>query len=212
MKATFMALHPQVGLSCMDRRRPIADPWIIEDVPTSPTPTFTAADYMTVVRRGSNATAGGMNGVTYKQLKIIFSVNDHLAQLYTSYLNDILAGKASRTEMDLLNASRGVGIPKSAEGDIRPIAVGHIVLRLLGSMALRTVASDVQDFFMPHQFGCGTRDGCALMINAIQANLRINPEYVCISCDSKNAFNTFDRSLIWAPLRQHFRSWRLLCD
>jgi hypothetical protein len=190
----------------MDQRRPIADPNLAQSNPTTPSTTFTTEDYMRKVRRGDETSAGGLNGMNYSILKLIFKFNDQLAHSYTEYLNQIVENKAIDVEKDFLNASRGVGIPKNELGDMRPIAVGHILLRLLGSMAVQSVSTAAQKFFMPLQFGVGVKNGCELMINAISAHLRINPSHIIISCDSKNAFNSFDRSKIWTPLRQHFPS------
>jgi hypothetical protein len=161
---------------------------------------------MKKVRRGDNTSAGGLNGMNYIILKLIFKQNDHLAQSYTNYLNQILDNDITENEKEFLNASRGVGLPKNEMGDMRPIAVGHIILRILGSMAVKSVSSIAQKFFMPLQFGVGVKNGCELMTNAISAHLRIHPNHSVISCDSKNAFNSFDRSKIWSPLRQHFPS------
>jgi hypothetical protein len=226
---TFQSLHPQVGdplppppphppsaiddtstplspfeREHMDQRRPIVDPNFLKNPSPTESVSFTVEEYISRVRRGDDASAGGLNGMKYSILKLIFRHNDKLSQNYTVYLNSILANNITPNEKDLLNASRGVALPKSEQGDIRPIAVGHIILRMLGSMGLSTVSKLAQDFFMPIQFGVGVRNGCELMINAIRARLALNPGDICVSCDAKNAFNSFDRSKIWSPLRQHF--------
>ena len=121
-------------------------------------------------------------------------------------VNRIAAGDISDDGKKFLNASRGVGIPKDDTGDLRPIAVGHIFLRLIGSMALSKLSKDVKKHFLPVQFGVGIQNGCELMINAIKARLKLNPDDICISCDVKNAFNSFDRGKLWQPLREHFPS------
>ena len=77
---------------------------------------------------------------------------------------------------------------------------------MLGSMGLATISEQTQNYFKPIQFGVGIRNGCELMINAIRARMALNPGDVCISCDAKNAFNSFDRSKIWPSLRKHFPS------
>jgi hypothetical protein len=225
---TFQALHPQVGdplpppqtppsitfedltpLSSFEaihsnHRRPIFDP--NQPLPTNNSTNiqFTTEDYIKKVRRCDETSAGGLNGMNYSILKLIFKYNDHLAQTYSTYLNQILNNDVSTIEREFLNASRGVGVPKNEQGDMRPIAVGHLLLRLLGSMAVQSIATKAQQFFMPLQFGVGVKNGCELMSSAISAHLRLHPEHSVISCDTKNAFNSFDRSQIWKPLRTHF--------
>ena len=159
-----------------------------------------------IVRRGDDGAAGGMNASTYHTPKTWFLKNDLLSESLTKVINRIGSGDVSAEGKIFLNSSRGVGIPKDEKGDLRPIAVGHILLRIIGSLALTKLSSDVQDFFTPVQFGVGIQNGCELMINAIKARLKLNPEDVCIKCDVKNAFNSFDRSVIWKTLRTHFPS------
>ena len=214
LRTTLEKLHPQVGdpvdshqqynfdvmgaasftplsefeRNHLDHRRPIADEATKEDQPTNhpdkPYVEFKPEDYIGRVRRGDNATAGGLNGVNYLIMKIIFKHNDKLAQNYTKYLNTILKGKINPNQQEILNASRGIGLPKNEQGDIRPIAIGNILLRMLGSMALRTIVDDIHSFFMPIQFGVGVRSGCELMISAITNHLKLNPNHICVSCDS----------------------------
>jgi hypothetical protein len=231
--ATFKSLHPQVGdpidlpkepelhyskdhpfteLSTfesthMEHRRPITDPeFTIPPPTTNPSISFTTEEYIKRVRRGDECKAAGLNGINYTILKMIFQSNDRLAQQYSTFLNDILNGSVTDEERAFLNASRGVGIPKNEDGDIRPLAIGHLLLRLLGSMALHKVSNDTQRYFQPLQFGVCVRNGCELMVNSIRGHLKLHPDHICISCDSKNAFNSFDRSKIWKPLRKHFPS------
>ena len=88
----------------------------------------------------------------------------------------------------------------------RPIAIGHILLRLTGSLALFKVSNDVHKFFQPQQFGVGTKNSVELLVSKIVTKLHMNPVRVLISCDIKNAFNTFDRNKIWPAIRKHFPS------
>jgi len=51
-------------------------------------------------------------------------------------------------------------------------------------MILKTVSKETQSYFMPKkgakQFGVGTKNGCELMVQAIRADLSLNPDKVCI--------------------------------
>ena len=118
------------------------------------------------VRRGDDATAGGLNGITYKSLKIWFLKNDLLADKLTELLNQIAAGDILEEGRFFLNSSRGVGLPKDGDGT-RPKAIGHILLRLTGSLALSKVSNDDQKFFQPQQFGVGTKNGVELLVSKI---------------------------------------------
>jgi len=187
-------------------RNSIASPGVRADTPTIPPISFTVQEVILRVRRGDNGVSGGLDGNDYRILKCWFSKNDLLAQALTRVLNMIAAGKVSPEGCCLINASRGVGVPKDELGDLRPVAVGHLLLRLIGSLALQKLAPDTHKFFVPAQFGVGVRSGSEIMINAISARLQLRQQEICISCDVKNAFNSFDRSKLWGPLRAHFPS------
>ena len=179
---------------------------VLDTTPSDSPISFTVEEVIKRVRRGDNGSAGGPGGLGYRTLKLWFSKNDFLSESLTRIINMIAAGDVSTEAQELLNASRGIGIPKDDEGNLRPIAVGHLLLRLIGSMALNSLSSQVQDFFQPAQFGVGTPNGCELMIHAISARLKLHPGDICISCDVKNAFNSFDRNKIWSSLHKHFPS------
>jgi hypothetical protein len=187
-------------------REAIAQQHVIDDLPTGPPISFTTHEVIQRVRRGDNGTAGGLDGTDYRVMKIWFSKNDLLSESLTRVLNMIAAGEVSDEGRVFLNASRGVGVPKDDLGDIRPVAVGHMLLRLVGSLALKRLTPDIQKYFQPAQFGVGTQNGCELMINAITARLKLNPGDICINSDVKNAFNSFSRAKLWEPLRRHFPS------
>ena len=45
--------------------------------------------------------------------------------------------------------------------------------------------------------GVGVPGGVELAVTAIKASLEANPDWVYISADAKNAFNSFNRDAIW---------------
>jgi len=138
-----------------------------------------------------------------------FQDHDPTSEALTGVLNLIAAGRVPPVVVGLLNAGRGVAVPKSEEGDVRPIVVGHVLMRLLGGLALRSVTPEVLSFFLnpkPLQFGISVAGGCELMAAAIRAHLEDHPSHIDICCDAKNAFNSYCRSKMWAPLRSKFPS------
>ena len=63
-------------------------------------------------------------------------------------LNLLAAGKVPAPVAELLNAGRGVCAPKDEEGNVRPIVVGSVFLRLLGSLGLQLNRGPCDDYFM----------------------------------------------------------------
>jgi hypothetical protein len=119
----------------------------------------------------------------------------------------MVAGKIPKSVVPLFTAGRGIAIPKNEKGDLRPIVVGHVLLRLIGSLAVTSLSEDINNFFLKPsatQFGVGVPGGCELMATAIACHLEAFPHHIDISCDARNAFNSYSREKLWLPLHQHF--------
>ena len=220
LTATFRKLNPQIGDQVPDPpfqtslptvplppRRPHPRPEIETDLPE---PMQLKPDLVIRhVRRSNAASAGGLSGTTYKHLRTWFENNDQISDDLAHVFNLILANKVPLSISKLLNAGRGVAVPKNEKGDLRPIVIGHAIMRILGSIALRELSEDVIAFFLKPaavQFGVGIPGGCELMVSAIKLYLEANPNHIDISCDAKNAFNTWDRKKMWSVLQRHFPS------
>ena len=99
--------------------------------------------------------------------------------------------------------------PQDEKGGLRPIVVGSVLMRLVGSLAIQKESSSINKYFLeprPLQFGVGVQGGCELMASAIDAFLRANPSAIVLSCDAANAFNSVCRTKLWGNLRTNFPS------
>ena len=101
------------------------------------------------VRKANRSSTGGLSGTNYKTLQAWFHDEDGLAESLTAIFNFVATGKPPREVVQLFTAGRGVAISKD-DGGIRPIVVGNIILRLVGSMALAKEAGNIADFFTKH--------------------------------------------------------------
>ncbi len=117
----------------------------------------------------------------------------------------IAAGRVPAGATPFLLVGRGVAIPKNEAGDLRPIVVGHVLLRLIGSLSIEKLKGAVLRYFLAEslQFGASTADGCSIVATAIEAFLEKHPGTIDIASDAKNAFNfTVDRGsgLLWTSI------------
>ena len=184
-------------------RRPFSVHWDSDPAPL----VFTVEQIVAKARSLDNAKASGLSGTSNRLLKLWFSDVDVTSKAMTGVFNLILAGKVPDEAASLLISGRGVVIPKDELGGLRPIVVGHVIVRLIGSLALSMCRQDIIKFFLspnPLQFGQFLPGGCELMAASIRAHLESNPDHVDISCDAKNAFNSWCRTRCWAPLRSRF--------
>jgi hypothetical protein len=161
------------------------------------------------VRRANKAAAGGPGGTDYLTLGAWFDEDDAVSEALTSVLNLIAAGSVPPAIVRLLTAGRGLCVPKDDKGGLRPIVVGAVLLRLIGSLALQKESAAINRYFLePHpiQFGVGVQGGCELMAAAVEAHLGANPSHISMGCDAANAFNSVCRSKLWPVLRERFSS------
>ena len=170
---------------------------------------FTTAQVIRQIRRASTASAGGLSGTTYRTLRFWFHEPDNTSDDLTLILNHVAAWKVPIALVPLFTAGLGIAIPKNDKGDLRPIVIGHVLLRLIGSLALKLLSPSVQKYFLQPsalQFGVGVSGGCEIMVAAISAHLERFPQHIDVAADAKNAFNTWCRSQLWTTLHRNFPS------
>ena len=76
---------------------------------------------------------------------------------------------------------------KDDKGGLRPVVVGAVLMRLVGSLALQKEGDAIVRYFTeprPIQFGVGVQGGCELMAAAIDAHLYANKSHITMSCDA----------------------------
>jgi hypothetical protein len=208
--ARFRTLNPMAGVDVVPDgsetlRRPLAPP---TDPPPPPV-SFTVQEVLKKVRRANKSAAGGPSGTDYMTLGAWFHEDDATSETLTTVLNLIAAGIVPKSIVRLLTAGRGLCVPKDEKGGLRPIVVGAVLLRLIGSLALQKENTAISRYFLeprPIQFGVGVQGGCELMAAAVEAHLGSNPSHISMGCDAANAFNSVCRTKLWPVLRRRFSS------
>jgi len=110
----------------------------------------------------------------YKTMQAWFHESDSLADNLTTLFYRITAGRIPASIIPLLTAGRGVAIPKPSRIGLRPVVVGNIILRFVGTLALVQKSAEITKFILepkPLQFAVGLAGGCELMGAAIGALL-----------------------------------------
>ena len=128
---------------------------------------------------------GAPTGQTYITLRTWFDEDDAATDHFVAATNNIIANKVPPSIIPLLTAARGLAIPKDEEGNLRPIAVGSVLLRFVASLALGLSHKETDAYFLgahakAKQFGIGVASGCNLMAAAIESHLRQNPTHIAI--------------------------------
>jgi hypothetical protein len=156
------------------------------------------------IDNGSCAGIDGWNGNILNTL-IQFG-NDTIIQGIADLLNLIVNGQLEGDVRQLLLTSILIPLKKKDSG-IRPLAIGSIFTRLAGKLCISELQKDSNDAFQhlfpKVQLGLGKSGGPEIALHKIQSLLQLHPNYVVLSTDVKNAFNSISRSIISEQLQKH---------
>ena len=91
--------------------------------------------------------------------------------------------------------------------DIRPIAVGESLRRLVGKCLCAAVKTKAAEFFKPFQFGVACSFGAEKIAHGLRAcieNHWLDVDFVVLKVDMKNAFNMVSRQALLSECSTHF--------
>jgi hypothetical protein len=93
----------------------------------------------------------------------------------------------------------------SKNGEIRPIAIGNCLRRLISKLACSQSRHIVNLYLSPHQLGVATKLGCEAAIHTTRTfvNNDQNRGKVLLKLDFKNAFNSVERDCILKEVKCH---------
>ena len=92
-----------------------------------------------------------------------------------------------------------IGLKKNQK-DVRPIAVGNCLRRLVAKSAIQTLKAEIAAYLAPHQYGVSIPGGADMMSHLVQMYIEQNPQHVVVKFDAKNSFNTEDLNLHFPQL------------
>ena len=143
-------------------------------------------------RRMAKGAAPGPTGTTDSILRLL--LDDEICCLSLCHmLRDLINGALSKQTMTRLTRSRLVAIPK-ANGGVRPIAVGEVILKLAEIVLLQRHEKKLLHIFSPWQYGVIAKAGCERIIH--QLTKHYQDGCAILSVDLRNAFNSPSRDEI----------------
>ena len=166
--------------------------------------TFSFSDYQRTIYKSDGGSGAGPCGTNFRHLRIMFCNEDQLSNNLTKSFNLIAMNKLDKISRVLLTTARIVAVPKNKPGDIRPIAVGSCIVRIVSRTNLLRCKGKMNSFFLPNQFGIGIQSGTEIMVQTIITYLKKYPKHVALHADALNAFNSWDRNVLWETLHENF--------
>ena len=153
---------------------------------SSPQLTVTRRVVSAILRSTSKETSGGPSGLDGHFINAV-KYNGAFVDLVLLLAKGIATGKQKMKSLFL--GSRIVPLLKNDKGDVRPIAVGEIIYRVIG----KAIARSCSFRLLPYQLGCGTKGGVEPLIHYLEA---IGNRRGILSIDMKNAFNNLNREVL----------------
>ena len=148
----------------------------------------------------------GPSGLRPQHLRdaLVPGFEDEVIRQLTAVVNILAKGEAPAEVRAFMSGAMLAALPKD-DGDLRPIAVGEVLRRLVGKCSADNVKNDMREILEPWQVGVGTPGGCEAVVHAVRhwfLSFWQDTDRVLARIDLSNAFNTIDRQEILASIRE----------
>ena len=130
----------------------------------------------------------------------------HPLESLTKLANHLLAGKAPVEAQQYYAGARLCALQKG-QNDVRPIAAGETLRRMVSKTACSVVKSKASTLFQGRQYGVATASGSERVIHLcrqVVESTKNDPEFVLCKVDLRNAFNTVSRAAFISLSEKHF--------
>ena len=211
--ATNPRVHDQLHSKHPSRASPIPLPNVDQIAASSSLPPISLATMEEVVRSLDPTSGPGLGGCRFSHLQAAFLSNSSRRGLraFTRFSNFVLGCKVPLWYAHVYASIRLVPLNKLdprdvplASMDFRPVGIGlatrRVHTRALFQEQSRALRVHFLDACGPTQLGCGRQAGPSGLVFSVRALTDARPDFVVISCDIKNAFNSIHRASILEKL------------
>ncbi|XP_052759361.1 uncharacterized protein LOC128202586 [Galleria mellonella] len=153
-----------------------------------------------------NGSASGLDGLSPQHLKDLISSTTGdsgraLLESLVSLVNHMLSGGILEDIKEVFYGANLCALMKNND-DIRPIAVGTTLRRLVSKICCKNIKPKLTEQFQPKQLGFGTKGGCEAAVHAARTFINSGNGEVFLKVDVKNAFNSIDRRSFLAEVER----------
>ena len=164
---------------------------------------------MSILMSFPKLTAAGPSGLRIQHLIDAAEVplQTPLLQSLKAVINILSSGKAPKELAIYLAGGNLTALNKATLGDIRPIAVGEVLRRLVGKCLCAALRVKAASFFEPYQFGVACPRGAERIIHGLRACVEehwLEEDFGVLKVDMKNAFNQVSRRALLSECAEHF--------
>jgi len=153
--------------------------------------------------------SGGCDGMTPQHIKDMVTIEGQTSPLLgaiTSLTNMIVAGEVPELVRPYFFGGRLIALSKK-DGGVRPIVVGQSLRRLASKLVNSYATEILSSTFSPIQLGVGITGGAEAAVHAARRYVEhLDPDFVIVKLDFRNAFNTIRRDTMRPSLLHSRRS------
>lgn len=193
---------------------PIVDNFIISNIEALK---FNEEEVLNALRSFPKGTACGRSGLRASHLLEMSGIpNEYFLSNLTSVINIAAAGKAPIDFAPYFMSAPLVPVLKK-DGNIRPVAVGEILRRLISKLAMRKIRQKAAEYLSPLQVGVGVEGGIEAILHGFNRKIKsrtFTAHHVAIMVDFENAFNNINRNEFIRQVKKYFPEllpWVLFC-
>ena len=193
---------------------------------------FSIDDVDEQIKRMNKKSAAGPSGIHTRHLQMCWELNPGFPPKITALVNLMFLNQVPAEIQPLLAGANLTALSKKVKSrkhtgpkkplskmtiqdikstlsrDVRPIAVGEVLRRLVSGLAVKTAMPKAKRLFEPIQLGVGVKGGCEALVHAIRERYErpTSPSSVLIQLDLMNAFNIVSRDKILGQVAAHLPS------
>ena len=169
-------------------------------------------DILSVLRSFTKSTACGPSGLRVQHLLDATEVpmQSSICSSLRSIVNLLATSSVSNVVSKFLAGGNLTALTKDKPGsppDIRPIAVGETLRRLVGKCLCQITKGKASDYFSPHQFGVACPSGAEKIVHGLRSCIEEHQneqDFVVMKIDLRNAFNLVSRQALLDECSAHF--------
>lgn len=147
------------------------------------------------LRRAPRASGVGATSWTFEWIKSVMRCGVRGSALVTKLISLFLTGRLPVGAKPFWFGGRLVPLRKP-NGKLRPIAVGEAFVRAGAGALVGKFRARFAEIFAGLQFGAGTPGGAELVAHAVREAGEAHPDWICVSVDLVNGFNSVARSAV----------------
>ena len=159
-------------------------------------------EFLKTLRNTPKGSGCGPSGWKYEHMKALVNRSTTAEGLF-SVCDLIAQGKIPPAIHEVISSSRLIASPKE-NGAVRPIAIGECLRRFTAKVICIQKKESFNSHFQPIQHGVAVKRGTELLIHHVSLLLELNPDWVLLKTDIKNAFNSLELASLMPQVAKSF--------